>query len=105
MCCSGWDMSGYRLQTLSPTPSEIDAAEAAEREARELGPDEPIVSIPAPCLHSLCMMNLQCTLIYYGIPSIAMSLAAVLLRAHVCAAGRGHVDLFPRWTAPRGAPH
>ena len=38
-------MSGYRLQTLSPTPSEIDAAEAAEREARELGPDEPIVSI------------------------------------------------------------
>jgi hypothetical protein len=41
--CSGWDMSGYRLQTLSPTPSEIDAAEAAEREARELGPSEPIV--------------------------------------------------------------
>lgn len=42
--CAGWDMSGYRLQTLSPTPSEIDAAEAAEREARELGPSEPIVS-------------------------------------------------------------
>lgn len=42
---AGWDMSGYRLQTLSPTPSEADAAEAAERE-RELGPNEPIVSVP-----------------------------------------------------------
>jgi hypothetical protein len=48
LCCPGWDMSGYRLQTLSPTQSEIDAAEAAEREARELGPDEPIVSTALP---------------------------------------------------------
>lgn len=42
---AGWDMSGYRLQTLSPTASEVEAAEAAEREARELGPTEPIVRL------------------------------------------------------------
>ncbi len=45
--------------TLSPTPSEIDAAEAAEREARELGPLEPIVSALHPRLARMCMMDLH----------------------------------------------
>lgn len=44
---AGWDMSGYRLQTLSPTASEAEAAAAAE--ADELGPDEPIVRPSSSC--------------------------------------------------------
>jgi len=131
---AGWDMSGYRLQTLSPTASEAEAAAAAE--ADELGPDEPIVRPASSCdsPHSLyralavpdrsvlpgqlwvCQVRQRMStelgwdeLLSSRPPLSAATLSCrcvgMQLTRPFSAAGWGHVDFVPGWAAPRRAAH